>query len=181
MHEVSFTSSVALMYRFANYLAIALRFVAALCIAAMATVTMAEIVLRYFFSTPLPWANELARTLFLWSVMLGIAVATWFKGHIAVTLLEISGPVSLRSAVRIVAIICVLILSLILAIQGQLFASTNLSNTTPALQISLAVATSSVSAGGIFMSIFSVLILFEELVPTVGEIASAVRSGHVSQ
>lgn len=168
-------TAVSLVYRWAGRLAGLLRVVSGACIAVMASVTMAEIILRYFFSVPLPWANELARTLFIWSVMLGIAVVTWLKAHIAVRLLEEMGLSRLKCALRAIALICLLLLALILTVEGASFASINLTNVTPALQISLAIATAGVAAGGFFTVAFGLLVLLEGLFPVFREAGAVAR------
>ena len=150
--------------------------VSAVCIAVMVSITMSEIVLRYFFNIPLPWVNEAARTLFVWSVMLGIAVSTWSKAHIAVTMLGDVWLPALKQGGRVLASGGILALSLLLAIEGTYFAQVNLTNITPGLEISLAVATAGIAVGGFFMSIFSALTLLEECSQDFREAARTVRS-----
>lgn len=181
MHaQLSPSCPVALLYRGAAGTAKGLLWVSAACVAVMVSITMSEIILRYFFNIPLPWANEAARTLFVWSVMLGIAVATWSKVHIAVTMLGDVWLPALKLGGRVVAGCGILTLSLLLAIEGTYFAQVNLTNITSGLGISLAVATSGIAVGGLFMSLFSVLSLLEEFFPSFREAARAAGSGRRS-
>lgn len=181
MNAVSSGNPVVRIYRWAGLLAGILQLAAALCVAVMVSVTMSQIILRDVFFVAIPWASELARTLFVWAVMIGIAVATWMKAHIAVTILENSRSKLIQWAVRIIAIGCILVLSILLAVEGLSFAITNIPNVTASLSISLGIATSSVAGGGLFMSLFALLILLEELFPAcreAGDLARSQGAGH---
>ncbi|WP_316980369.1 TRAP transporter small permease [Shumkonia mesophila] len=149
----------------------------AACIALMVSVTMAEIILRYFFSIPLPWANEAARTLFVWAVMLGIAIATWSNAHIAVKIVGDVWFSTFKQGGRVIASCGIVVLSLLLLIEGTHFAHVNLTNITPGLEISLSFATAGIAVGGLFMCLFSALTLLEECSPRFREAGQRVRAG----
>jgi TRAP-type C4-dicarboxylate transport system permease small subunit len=60
-----------------------------------------QIVLRVFFSTGLAWADPFARTLVLWTGMLGALAAVRDERHIALDLLQRFLPPRGRRAVRV--------------------------------------------------------------------------------
>jgi len=62
----------------------------------------AQIVLRVFFETGLSWADPFARTLVLWTGMLGALAAVSDEKHIALDLLQKFLPAGAQRAVRIV-------------------------------------------------------------------------------
>ncbi len=47
-------------------------------------VLLLQVVMRYFFASPLAWSEELARYLFVWLTFLGAALAFRLRAHIAV-------------------------------------------------------------------------------------------------
>jgi TRAP-type C4-dicarboxylate transport system permease small subunit len=50
----------------------------------MSVATFANVIARYVFATPIPWAEELARYSFIWLVFIGAAVCTKRGRHVAV-------------------------------------------------------------------------------------------------
>lgn len=175
MNEQRSPPAIYMVYQVANRLAWALRLIAAICLGLMVSVTMAEILVRNFLLLTVPWATEFARTLFIWSVMFGIAVVTHDKAHIAVTILTERGHEGQRKSARLVAIIAIIALSAILAVEGSKFVMINLDNFTPSLEISLGVATGGIAAGGIFILLFALLALLEELIPDFRRAREQVR------
>lgn len=54
----------------------------------MVTVVFAQVVLRYVFSIGLPWAEELARYLMIWSGFFGASLATHARRHLKIDFLS---------------------------------------------------------------------------------------------
>ena len=50
----------------------------------MTIATFANVIARYIFNSPIPWAEELARYSFIWLVFTGAAVCTKRRRHVAV-------------------------------------------------------------------------------------------------
>jgi len=61
--------------------------VCALLMMVMATVVTAQVVSRYVFGNPFTWTEELARYVFVWMSMLGMAVGVKYGSHIALDIL----------------------------------------------------------------------------------------------
>lgn len=61
--------------------------VATLAFIAMFVAALAQVLFRYVLHVSVPWTEELARVLFTWSMLLGIAIAIRRDEHIRVELL----------------------------------------------------------------------------------------------
>lgn len=53
----------------------------------MTILVFMQVILRYFFSSPIAWSDEISRLLFIWVSFLGVALAFFSKGHPAITFL----------------------------------------------------------------------------------------------
>lgn len=67
-----------------------------LLVLSMTGVTLAQVVARYLFGTPLIWSEEAARYLFVWVSMIGAALAVHHRSHYALTALTERLPTSAR-------------------------------------------------------------------------------------
>ena len=54
------------------------------CMTLMFIATFANVVARYFFNSPIQWAEEFSRYAFIWVVFLGAVVCTKRKRHIGI-------------------------------------------------------------------------------------------------
>lgn len=61
--------------------------VAGVFMVVMSVATFANVLARYFFNSPIQWAEELARYSFIWVVFMGAVVCTKRKRHIAIDIL----------------------------------------------------------------------------------------------
>jgi TRAP-type C4-dicarboxylate transport system permease small subunit len=71
-----------------------------------------QVVARYVLFVPIPWTEELARILFSWSMLLGIAVAIRRREHVRVLALIERFPAPLRTALELVFAVVILLLLL---------------------------------------------------------------------
>ncbi len=77
--------------------------VAALALVVMASVVMLQVVLRYVFSSAVPWAEEVAVYCLILAVYLGAALAVRERSHIRITLLIRSVPRPVAVALVVLA------------------------------------------------------------------------------
>lgn len=63
------------------------KFVIATALTVMAVAVFLQVLLRYLFSTGIPWAEELARYLMIWAGFFGASLATRSRRHLKVDLL----------------------------------------------------------------------------------------------
>ena len=84
----------------------------------MSLTTFANVLARYFFNSPIQWAEELARYAFIWVVFMGAAVCTKRKRHIAMDILVSTLPAEASAWVRVIADLCTLGIALVIAYYG---------------------------------------------------------------
>lgn len=86
--------------RIAVDLAWPLRFLTGAMFAIIVTLTIAQVVFRYVFDSPLIWSEELSKLLLVWMVFLGAAAVTFDGKHLDVDVVFAALPPFLRRAVR---------------------------------------------------------------------------------
>lgn len=57
------------------------------CLAVVFILTFAQVIERYVFKIPIPWANEIVQMFFLYSTFLGMAVGIFRKSHLNIDVL----------------------------------------------------------------------------------------------
>ncbi len=77
------------MNRFLSYLESALQLVAALCLAALALLTLTDVFGRYLLHFPVRGAVEMTEVLMVGVIFAGIVLATRARAHVAVDLLSL--------------------------------------------------------------------------------------------
>lgn len=89
----------------------------------MALATLLNVVARYFFNSPVPWADEFSRYAFIWLVFVGAVVCTKQGRHISIDLVVTALPSRVRPFVQILADIATAVLMLIIIYYGWLLTS----------------------------------------------------------
>jgi TRAP-type C4-dicarboxylate transport system permease small subunit len=85
--------------------------------------TFANVVGRYFFNSPIQWAEEFSRYSFLWVVFLGAVVCTKHKRHVGIDTLVNILPGHFRVWVNVVADLFVLALMGVIVWYGGVLTS----------------------------------------------------------
>lgn len=93
-------------------------FVAGVFMVVMSLTTFANVLARYFFNSPIQWAEELARYSFIWVVFMGAVLCTKRRRHIAIDVLLAALPAWVAAWVRLLADLCTLGIALIIAYYG---------------------------------------------------------------
>ena len=57
------------------------------CFSTMLILMVLQVVFRYVLRVSVPWTDELARSLYIWQIFLGAALAHRYSGHIQITIL----------------------------------------------------------------------------------------------
>ena len=113
------------------------RLVCAVLLAAMASLVFGNVVGRYLFGVSLPWAEEAARYLMIWSALLATGLALREGAHIAVETLPDALPARAALALRaLVALILVVFLGLLVWL-GLEYAEFARMQRTPVLRASM--------------------------------------------
>lgn len=76
--------------------------VVATSLAIIVTLTLAQIVFRYFFDSPILWSEELSRLMVVWMTFIGAAVVCWQGRHLSVDVLVVHMPKGVQKVLRIV-------------------------------------------------------------------------------
>lgn len=89
---------------------------------ALATIIVnANVLMRYFFKSPLYWAEEVATGLFVWTVFVGSAYAYRRHAHLGVDILVNALPGKLRSIVKFIIQILELLVLVMLTYVSVLY------------------------------------------------------------
>jgi TRAP-type mannitol/chloroaromatic compound transport system permease small subunit len=78
--------------RFAEGLTTILEYLSMACIALMAVLVIAQVILRYVFNDPLEWSEEMARITFIYITFIGIGAAYGRRRHMAIDAVTIELP-----------------------------------------------------------------------------------------
>ncbi len=85
--------------------------------------TLANVVSRYLFNTPISWGEELARYGFIWLVFLGAALCTKHKRHICIDVVAVFLPPRGQLLLKILADAGVLTLMMIVIYYGAILSA----------------------------------------------------------
>ena len=103
--------------------------------AAMSVIVMLQIIFRFVIFIPLPWSEELARYLMIWTGMVGSFVALREGRHIGVTMVVDRLPPRAATWVSVFVQAATILFLVILAQQGLALTLVNLSQLSPAMRI----------------------------------------------
>ena len=103
--------------------------------AAMAVIVMLQIIFRFVIFVPLPWSEELARYLMIWTGMVGSFVALREGRHIGVTMVVDRLPPRAATWVIVFVQAATILFLVVLTQQGFALTLVNLSQLSPAMRI----------------------------------------------
>lgn len=126
--------------RFAEGLTTVLEYLSMVCVATMAILVIAQVVLRYVFNDPLTWSEEMARIVFIYLSFLGIGAAYGRRRHMAIDALIILLPARIRRAVEfsVVGIATAFLITVIVLTARSMAELYRVEITTPALDFPMA-------------------------------------------
>lgn len=127
-------------HRFAEGLTTVLEYLSMVCVATMAILVIAQVVLRYVFNDPLTWSEEMARIVFIYLSFLGIGAAYGRRRHMAIDALIILLPARIRRAVEfsVVGIATAFLITVIVLTARSMAELYRVEITTPALDFPMA-------------------------------------------
>jgi TRAP-type C4-dicarboxylate transport system permease small subunit len=112
-----------------------------------------QVLLRYLFAKSFLWGEELSLFAFIWCVFLGTAVVTWRHTHFS---FDIFGEILHGRAAgvqRLVVDLCVLSVTVVIAVTGWQFSQMSIARLSPALGITLFVPTIVIPVSGVLMTL----------------------------
>lgn len=83
-------------------IALPLKIAVGFALALILVLTLAQVVLRYFFDSPLLWSEELSRLLVVWMTFIGAAAVCWQGRHLSVDVFVVLLPERVRKFVRLI-------------------------------------------------------------------------------
>ena len=80
----------------------------------------ANVIMRYFFNSPIRWAEEVVTSLFVWTVFIGSAYAYRKHSHLGVDILVNLMPPKMKAVVKsVMSVVELLVLSMLTWISSQ--------------------------------------------------------------
>lgn len=131
-----------------------LKGVVVVLLTAMTTTVALQIVLRYFFASPLPWGEEITRYMFVYLIFLGAAVGIHAGIHVSIDALVVRLPGRARRVMELLAKLIVAAFLVVLVIYGTQLAVNTLGQRSPALGIPIGVAYFAIPLGALFGLLF---------------------------
>jgi C4-dicarboxylate transporter DctQ subunit len=112
-----------------------------------------NVVLRYWFLSPISWAEELTLYIMVWIVFVGSSVAIRTRGHIAIDLLPlVLSPVGRRRLAILIALVTLAFLVVFFYYSGQhTLRVRSISQVTPVMQAPMWLAYLAMPAGSALM------------------------------
>ena len=120
-----------------------------------------QIVMRYFFDSPLTWSEEIAKYSMVWMVFLGAVTAVKEKAHICVDLVVGSFPKKLRDIVSFFTKILSLIFLGVMVYYGIVYVKMNVRNYSLITGVNMGFVYSIIPFSGLLMFI-NLLRVFKE-------------------
>jgi TRAP-type transport system small permease protein len=126
--------------RFAGGLTAVLEYLTMACVAMMAILVVAQVVLRYAFNDPLTWSEEMARIVFIYLTFIGIGAAYGRRRHMFVDALVIELPPRIRRIVEVsvVGLASAFLIAVIVIAARSMVDLNRMEVTTPALEYPMA-------------------------------------------
>lgn len=151
------------MDKISKYLNSIIKTIVIISFGIMVVVTFAQIFYRYVLLRPIPWAEELARFLFVWITFLGASVAVRNKAHVGVEVLISKFPKKtykrfLSGAYILCAIFCAL-----MAYNGFIMLKRISTQTSAAMGMPMSVPYLAVPVGFTLMVMNFLFLAYEEI------------------
>lgn len=144
-----------------NYLLILLRVALVFCVFILVSVMIMQVFMRYVFSNPFVWAEELSRYMMIFSIMIGSTLVVNESRHVKVDIFVNMLPARARYAAKLMVELLFIGMSVFLVVQGVLYAQTMVFITTPGLGISKAIIAASIPAFATIWVIFGINNLYK--------------------
>jgi len=124
--------------------------------AGMFVCVLGQVVLRYFFGSPLTWSDELARYLFVWCSFVGWVIAARKRSHLRITLVAERSPERLRAAIELVGAAASVAFAAVLLWYGSQITARNSDVDTVTLFFSFGVVYAIVPAAALAVAVLAV-------------------------
>ncbi|MGG4775415.1 TRAP transporter small permease [Paenalcaligenes sp. Me52] len=138
------------------------------CLAIMAILVFANVVLRYGFDSGIAVSEELARLLFVWLIFLGAVLATRQHAHIAFNSFLAKRTPTCRKILIAISSLLMLVGGVIFVIGGWKQTLINMDNSYPVLGISYAWLYGTAIVFGVGLVLSTILNMWESITSPTG-------------
>lgn len=111
---------------------------------------------RFILKVTFSWTDELCRYGMVWMTFIGAGYAIRTHGHIAVDLLKNFLPAKVSAVIERFNDVCEVVLGAVLCKYGLSMVTTNLTQMTPGLKISMGLVYSCIPIGGLLVCFYAV-------------------------
>lgn len=148
--------------RVLDYIDNIIKWVAIAAFSTMTIMIVLQVISRYVFKSSLSFSEELARYMFIWSVLLGSAMCLKRRSHVNVEIVMAYAPNIIKKYGGLVANILSLVFYIILVYYGFIVVGVTMNQTSPALGIKMGYVYLSIPLSGIIMFLDGLYITFED-------------------
>ena len=117
--------------------------------------SLIQVVLRYLFNAPLMWEEEFVRYLYVWGIMIAVAVVFAEGGHIAIDLLKNKLPRVMKLWVEVLIFLIIGVISAALFYYGLQYVFKAGNSMSPALGIPMTYAYLAIPAGSLLILVLA--------------------------
>lgn len=136
--------------------------------AVMFGIAIANALLRYFFSAPIVWGEEISRYAMIWGTMIGVALAYRGGQHVAITLLVDLVPRRVLAAFLLVCDLLALVVAAMMLWSGLALARLLGGIAAPSSEVPMIWVYAAVPAGAAMLAIEAARHLFRRLTAASG-------------
>jgi TRAP-type C4-dicarboxylate transport system permease small subunit len=140
----------------------------------------AQIVCRYILGASLEWSEELARYMFVWSVLLGASMCVKRRSHVGVEIIMMRLPEKFRGYAMIFADVLSVVFFAILIIYGIEVTEITADQSSPAMEFPMGLAYVSIPISGFIMVLYSIehiILDYKKLMSPVSRVQGAAAQG----
>jgi len=135
-----------------------------LVFALMLSLVLVQVLFRYVFHLPIPWAEELARYLFTWLIFLAAGMVSKKEEHMAITTFQEMLPLKFRKVLLLIIDLIIFYFLFILTVNSIDLVKQVSKTASPVLQVSMAFPYLSVTIGGFTMMFYTLLHIIKKII-----------------
>lgn len=120
-------------------------------------VTLIQVFMRYVLSSPLKWAEELSRYIFVWAIMVSVAIGSVDEAHIRLNMVTTKFGKTGQLFFYLVGQVIIAAFNVVLIVYGTRLALQNLSVMSPAMKIPIGIAYAGIPVGAVVVLFFLAL------------------------
>lgn len=126
-------------------------------------VTLVAVFMRYVLVSPLKWAEEFSRYIFVWTVMISVGLGLLDGEHIALNLFTAKLNLKWQTILYIFDMLLISIFDIVLIYFGTTLAVQNMSVKSPAMHIPIGIAYAGIPVGSVIIMVFVVICICRKL------------------